>query len=322
MTTRSNKEDFIEKAEKIHGDKYDYHSSTYVNSKHKVEINCKLHGSFWQTPSDHLSGRGCPNCRYISSAKSNSSTTEEFIEKANKIHNHRYDYSFSKYVNSHTKIKIACKAHGQFLQIPRDHLSGSGCYKCGHENRTLKVSLSTEDFIRKAMLVHDRRYNYSEVDYINSQTKVKILCRVHGEFLQTPNNHLKGDGCPSCGRELIGWVRTRYENLVNKFGAGNLYVVELSNDLESFIKIGITVKGFKSRFQKSRIPYTANLLYEVTLTDGGILFDLEKYLFRQLKEFKYKPELIFNGYTECFKGVDLQDIKSTIDEFLYKDHYV
>ena len=125
-TSKSTTEEFIEKSRKIFGDKYDYSEVNYINNRTSVTIICPEHGKFSQTPHDHLSNKiGCPKCGGTSK-----STTEEFIEKAKRIHGDKYDYSKVNYINSHKKVIITCPKHGDFYQRPNDHLSGYGCPKC------------------------------------------------------------------------------------------------------------------------------------------------------------------------------------------------
>ena len=186
-----NTQEFIEKAKKIHGDKYDYSKVEYVNSHTKVCIICPEHGEFWQAPRHHLKGSGCPNC-----AGKIRLTTEEFIRRAKEVHGNRYDYSKVKYVNTRRKVCIICPKHGEFWQIPLHHLKGSGCPNCAG-----KIRLTTEEFIRKAKEVHGDRYDYSKVEYINALKKVCIICPKHGEFWQTASEHLRGQGCPKCAHE-------------------------------------------------------------------------------------------------------------------------
>ena len=123
-----------------------------------------------------------------------------FINKANIKHNHKYDYSLVEYINSQTKVKIVCPEHGIFEQIPSMHLLRNGCPLCGNKQKSMKKIKTREWFIDKANIKHHHKYDYSLVEYINSQTKVKIICPEHGEFLQTPNSHINHkSGCPSCG---------------------------------------------------------------------------------------------------------------------------
>ena len=187
-------EEFIEKARKVHGDKYDYSKVKYVNYKTKVCIICPKHGEFWQNPHHHLSRKqGCHLCNGGVNL-----STEEFIEKAKEIHGDKYDYSKAKYIDNRTKVCIICHEHGEFWQIPNSHLNGNGCFDCSYVERGLKRNSTTEEFIEKARKVHGDKYDYSKVEYVNAKTKVCIICHEHGEFWQTPNSHLSGQGCPKC----------------------------------------------------------------------------------------------------------------------------
>ncbi len=124
-------EQFIEESKKVHGDKYNYSKVNYVNNRTKVCIICPQHGEFWQTPSKHIGrGDGCPVCRYENVAQKTKLTTEEFIAKAQQIHQNKYDYSKVEYKTYDEKICIICPIHGEFWQTPDSHLQGSGCQKC------------------------------------------------------------------------------------------------------------------------------------------------------------------------------------------------
>ena len=189
-----NTNEFIEKAKKVHGDRYDYSKVEYVNTMSKVCIICPEHGEFWQSPNHHLSGNNCPKCSH----RSYLHTTESFINEAKKIHGDKYDYSKVKYINSHTKVCIICPIHGEFYQLATNHLRGKGCPKCKSKSISEKLLSSKDEFIRKANIIHGNKYDYSKVEYINSQEKVCIICPEHGEFWQAPNQHLRGNGCKLC----------------------------------------------------------------------------------------------------------------------------
>ena len=126
-------------------------------------------------------------------------TTEEFIKKANKKHNGKYDYSKVEYIDSHTKVCIICPEHGEFWQEPANHLSGQNCPKCASIEVHTNQSNKKEGFIQKAKEIHGDKYDYSKVEYINNHTKVCIICPEHGEFWQKPIHHTQGKGCPYCG---------------------------------------------------------------------------------------------------------------------------
>jgi hypothetical protein len=129
-------------------------------------------------------------------------TNYEFIERAKKMHGDKYDYSKTVYVNNLTKLEIICKIHGSFWQTPQTHLRGNisngkgcGCKECGKSNNT---TLSEDEFIKRSKTIHGKVYDYCDVDYINNYTKVIITCKKHGRFLQPPEKHMRGIGCPSC----------------------------------------------------------------------------------------------------------------------------
>lgn len=200
-------ETFIEKAKTVHGDKYDYSKVDYVNSTTKICIICPKHGEFWQKPSSHLQGHGCPKCATDAGIEFQKSNTEEFIKKAREIHGDRYDYSKVNYVNNHTKVCIICEKHGEFWQKPSAHLSGGNCYKCGKESMGKSQSMTKKEFIERARKIHGEKYDYSKVEYLGANTKVCIICPEHGEFLQTPSAHINGkEGCPVCGNKLKNQV--------------------------------------------------------------------------------------------------------------------
>jgi hypothetical protein len=122
-------------------------------------------------------------------------TTESFIERAYKVHGSKYDYSKTLYNTGSTNIVIICPKHGEFLQLPSNHLSGSGCPKCIKKGT---APLTTDQFIKKALSKHGNRYDYSISDYRNNDTNIKIICRIHGEFEQIAGEHLRGRGCYKC----------------------------------------------------------------------------------------------------------------------------
>jgi len=180
---------FIEKSNLVHNNKYKYTKVKYKTAHIKVIITCPEHGDFKQKPSRHLSGDGCSKC-----SNNYNYTNDEFIEKCNLVHNNKYDYSLTKYINSHTKVKIICPEHGTFSQNSSSHLKGIGCQMCYVDSRTH----NNEIFIEKSKEIHGDRYDYSLIEYVNSYTKVKIICPIHGVFEQEPHIHLRGFGCSSC----------------------------------------------------------------------------------------------------------------------------
>ena len=185
--------EFINKANLLHNNFYDYSKVVYINSSTKVCIICPIHGEFLQKPNDHLSMHGCPLCGLSKNKSKLSLGLYKFIEKANMIHNNFYDYSKVIYINNATNICIICPIHGEFYQRPMHHLNGSGCPKCVNVARK-----NTNIFIKESQLIYFDKYDYSEVEYKNAYTKVCIICHEHGKFYQRPKDHLNGHGCPIC----------------------------------------------------------------------------------------------------------------------------
>lgn len=214
MDMKQTTQDFIKKARKVHGDKYDYSCTEYKGARYNVDIRCKIHGIFTQMATNHLGGKGCKECSRIKVARDQTSNTEEFIEKAKNVHGDRYDYSLVDYKNNRTQVEIICKIHGNFLQTPSGHLGGKGCKECGKEkskeDTRSRIMLSKDEFIKRANIVHKNLYDYSKIEYVDTRTKIKIVCKKHGSFLQTPQKHMSGRGCPTCGRE-----RTTEHNFSN-----------------------------------------------------------------------------------------------------------
>lgn len=195
--------EIIKKCVEVHGDKYDYSCLVYNGYKEKINIICPIHGVFLQRCDKHLSGHGCPKCRKGNRKKHNETkrgmTFEEFTTQAKILYNDLYEYDQKTFINVSTKMKIFCKKCNEwFEQIPKEHLRGCGCKKCGLKKLSLKNRSNFIEFIEKAKKIHGNKYDYSKVVYVNAKTKVCIICPKHGEFWQKPNTHLNNCGCPKC----------------------------------------------------------------------------------------------------------------------------
>jgi undecaprenyl pyrophosphate synthase/G:T-mismatch repair DNA endonuclease (very short patch repair protein) len=220
---------FIEKAIKIHGDKYDYSKVEYINAKEKVIIICKIHGEFIQTPNKHLQNQNCSQC-----SKKPKLNMEEFIKRANIKYNNLYDYSKVNYINYDTKVTIICKIHGKFLQTPYKHLNYKyGCYFCNSNHK-----LNFQEFFEKSIKIHGDKYDYSKVEYINNHTKVTIICKIHGEFKQRPSDHYRYN-CHKCSGKNLNTV-----DIINKFNIihKNKYDYSKVNYINCSTKVTIICK--------------------------------------------------------------------------------
>ena len=297
MSRKLTKEEFIEKAIKKHGDKYDYSLiELYEGNKIKVPIICKEHGVFMQRPNDHLTGNGCPDCK-----RARKLTTEEWVEMARKVHNDTYSYEHSVYNGANKHITVTCRIHGDFSLKANNHLLGNGCNACRKEGIKHEITLlpqrkkstkkltndevierirnlygdkyntqyvnyktigkkirllctqtddcgnqhgefeitpghlfygegcpkcaknyqpSSDEFIEMCKKVHGDLYDYSKTEYKRTHDNVVIICKKHGEFKQSPSNHLKGQGCPKCSQSLLE------KECYNKLKDKNIKIIE------------------------------------------------------------------------------------------------
>lgn len=253
---------FILKAKIVHGDKYIYDKSSYINNRVAVCITCKEHGDFFQRPDNHLSGRGCSKCGEDVRVKKRKTKNQDFINKAKSIHGDTYDYTESLYDGCFSPIKIKCKKHGYFYQSPSKHLLGQGCKDCGFEKVSISKLMTLDAFISKAREAHGDKYDYSHVKYKKSNDKVKIICNSHGSFMMTPNNHLNGQGCHVCAK--TGFDKTK-----------NGYIYFLIG--EHGVKAGITNKINQRLKQLIRAtPFDFHLIAKVKTT-GAEAMRKEKY---------------------------------------------
>lgn len=152
--------------------------------------------------------------------------TKSFIEKARLKHGDKYDYSQVRYIKGYMEVKIICPIHGEFLQTPRTHLNGGVCKLCDmrgkHNNHCGRRKLTTEEFVSLAKQTHNNKYDYSQTIYVDSETKVKIVCPIHGIFEQNPSQHTRNKcGCPKCKGD-------RFRETIKKFRTTELFI-ELAN---------------------------------------------------------------------------------------------
>jgi hypothetical protein len=186
------KDEFIERAVKKYGNKFDYSEVVYLGDKTPVKIICPFHGEFAQTPGCHLTCKyGCNLCSPTGGAKL---TQQQFVNKCVSFHGNKFDYSKVIFTGVKKKVIIVCPIHGDFEQIAEKHFM-YGCSACAG-NKPLTVDL----FIERSQKIHDGKYDYSLVMEINGvNSKVLIGCPKHGLFEQNVNNHLIGKGCLHCG---------------------------------------------------------------------------------------------------------------------------
>jgi hypothetical protein len=160
-------------------------------------------------------------------------TASDFIKQSTIIHEGKYTYDDISYNNLSSKITIKCPEHGDFTQVARAHFSGRGCKKCVSD----KLRMTLDNFTERASIKHNGKYDYSNVEYKTTDTKVCIACPIHGQFYQTPYNHLKGKKCPECSG-VRKYSRSHFFKKAREIH-GVKYTYELSNKLNAKAKISI-----------------------------------------------------------------------------------
>ena len=289
--SRMTLETFIKKCKKVHGDKYDYSETTYINTKTKVKIICKKHGIFEQTSKSHLKGNGCPKCSFKFGL-----TKEIFIERSKKVHGDKYDYSLVEYKNVTSKVKIICPKHGEFEQVVDSHINGINCPKCGLENRSEKRRMTIEEFVKKSNKIHKNKYDYSLVKYKNNLTKIKIICPKHGIFEQIPSSHLNGHECSECTNN--GSIEQKYLYIFYD-KEYNLYKIGISSNPQRRFKSIIDIK-----------TRTNTSIFNIYENSGKHEYHLHK----KYEQFRTEHTLYKDGKTEWF-SLNENHLKE-IDKFL------
>lgn len=224
-----------------------------------------------------------------------------FIEKAEKLHNGKYNYDQVNYTNSKTKVIIICPTHGEFTQSPSNHLyRKAGCPKCANN-----VVLTNAEFIDRAKAKHNNQYLYQKVDYHRSKSKVIITCRVHGDFEQTANDHLNGHGCSECSFEnhpgrLCESVISRDTNLA--LSPRSVYLFKLTNGNTIYWKIGIS-NQVEKRLRHLSNEYQVELIDIIdTTTYNAVIIENRAHDFYKSQGAVYDFSGHINGgRTECFR---------------------
>ena len=188
MTKRRTPEEIINHAKQVLGNEYDYSKLVYKGLRKKVEIICKLHGSFFHTLDIKDEVKGCKTC--------------DFIKRSKAVHGKKYDYSKVVFKTVDDKVLIICPEHGEFHQRPSKHMSGDGCMHCGFIKAGLSGRVSSDEFIKRAKAKHGNKFDYSKTKYTLADNKLIVICPKHGQFKITPHHHLENlGGCMECLKE-------------------------------------------------------------------------------------------------------------------------
>ncbi len=315
---------FFKQAPIIHNNKYDYSKVKYVGADKKVIIVCPIHGEFEQIPASHLNGCGCEDCAKLwglERIKDSALTIDEFVDRAKIKHGDFYDYSLAEYMSQTNEIKIICPVHGEFHQIAGNHLSGKGCNGCGNDKMAEKQRLVAESrFFKQAPIIHNNKYDYSKAKYIKAKTGIIIVCPIHGEFSQSPDVHLRGNGCQRC-RETKG----------EKVISGYLEMNNIEFETEIFSKDLFEKSLFLKEHRLTRFDFVLslhNLIIEFDgighfkpIAFGGNVNTAKKLFQKRVDKDKAKNALVGSSKYNLLRIPywEMDNIEDILQEVIYGD---
>lgn len=298
MTKRKTTEQFVKESIDIHGNEFSYENTIYINSKTKVKILCKVHGEFEMLPQVHTIQKSkCPSC--YGNKKKN---TEQFVKESIEIHDNSFSYENTIYKNNSTKVDIFCnKCKNQFSQLPSMHLQGQGCPFCYGNKK-----ISKDEFYKYVKILYKNFYTYTD-DYSGFRKNITVICPVHGEFTQLAQSHYNGHKCQKCAKAGFDKNKESY-----------FYIQEIY-DNEKLIgyKFGITNNTPKQRMKKQsyHTNYTQKILFSI-IGDGMFIYNLEKYIKMQFKDYKLSKSEFGDGYTETISSDLIELLEDEIINFI------
>lgn len=333
----TNKDKFIQKANVLYNNKFDYSKFNYINAKTKGIIICPIHGEFQQNPDKHLHSKyGCPDCRGNGISQSNKGksthkpikSTTEFMKKAVDKFGDIFEFDLSNYSGiTGNKIKIKCKKHGWFEKVPHVFLiSGCGCNKCGAESKNQSKTKGYDDFLIQSKLIHGDNYiipEYNRTSYVNRKSMIEITCKKHGVFKKTAQKFLSGQGCFKCRIQkliddgiLVGGYNTElFDN--NKDVSkekGYLYYLKITTNNQIVYKVGITRKNVEDRVRgiKSKGKDTIKKIKILNIKESTLQ---EVYEYEQLLLQEFKDNRIFMGFSTELFNIDIRNTESFCEIF-------
>ncbi len=302
------KEVFIEKAVAIHGDKFDYSLlPDEFKTNEKLPVSCKKHGVWYVTTGNHISNkRGCPSCSVEKSSERNRSNPSEIIDRVKEVLS-RTDKTLVHldYINMRSLATVHCKLHGEYKQKVVNILNGISCYLCGVEAARESRSKNVEYYIPEFLKIHGDKYDYSKSSGVNSKTRFTIVCPIHGEFISTVSNHLKGKGCAKCGASSIGY---------KSYKTGTFYILKITDDI---IKFGISnCPDKRINIIRTKCKYPVEVLHLFTFEDGGIARAIESEIIcSDIIKGVIPSDSMKTGYTETTYAHNLDAILSIVDRY-------
>lgn len=248
--------------------------SQYTGANEKVTLKCKECGHTWQTTARSVinSKHGCPHCGVKKAAVENSK--QKFIKKLPE------NFELIEFID-YEHVTVKCKICGHVRKTTANNILRFGCKQCAAKQMPQCQPKNLEDFKKEGNQIHNEKYDYSKVIYVNCKTPVKIICPIHGEFQQTPLKHISGhQGCPECAK--IEW-QSYGEKTINEF---------LKKNQIEFVREYRIIN-----------PYDENHNFRV---DFYITHKNQEYIIEYNGQQHYKPVKLFGGSSK-FEQLVLRD---------------
>ena len=234
-------------------------------------------------------------------------STNQFIEKANKIHRGKYDYSNAIYIKAKSKLIITCPLHGNFLQTPSNHLCGKGCPRCKAEKTSTRRRDSEMEFKKKLAKAHGDLYDYSKIEYKGRHSIIEVICKKHGPFFQEANSHLQGHGCPKCGFNISKVEKEFLDclNIPDKKESRQVFV--LGKKVDGIIN-NVIYEFLGDYWHGNPQKFNPNDYNEFNKTKFGILLENTFKKFRVLKSAGYEIRYIWENEWKQWQKTKLGEI--------------
>lgn len=305
---RLTQDDFLRKIRENQKIPLDLSGVTYKTQKDKYTVSCTKHDVvFIQNGQQLISGAiGCHICLKEYKSHSNISNKDSFLRKfLLRFPDSGFDFSESVYITAKTPMTVTCKKLHKFNISPNNLLSGNGCKYCYLESNGFTSENKTEDYFNKFKVIHGDSYDYLKIKEIsNCKQKISILCKIHGSFKMTPDNHLQGKGCPLCGK-------SGYQPQLS----GYFYILKVTEDV---IKFGIT-NNIERRLKeiKNKSKFDISILYYFHFKDGYLpnVIETEIYKDTSVKRGVVSKADMFSGYMETTYYSNISKILSIVDKY-------
>lgn len=318
--TKVSLKEFRNRLDSVFNGRITFKDEDWLGYRENMDFFCTEHGErFSRQPALLLRTTGCSVCRK-QRGKYKSKSKEKFLKEVAEVHGDRFDYSNAEFKSYTDKVEIKCVKHSEvFWQSPSKHVfSQGGCPSCKLETIASHHKHSKEEFVAKAREVHGDKYNYSEVEYVNCDTNVKIYCKRHKDyFMQTPYSHTRGSSCPKCSIEDNHGSFGR-KGVYTTDRESYIYLVEMCIRGDYFLKVGLSVTP-KDRWKRMS-KYEGVESLKPIATFKGKAKDLSRIeneiLWKCGLEKFLRDDWSWSGRTECFNIEDKYKILSLISSRL------